>query len=110
MPRTVDHIVETHRVAQARRDVGQPIWAHRIDVSHVFHNEDMTFEQRRDAIVRILRASPWLREDTGNLMHLWTLQELVDELAETRDGDEFDGPWDALYDEADYDRVWIRTI
>jgi hypothetical protein len=22
---------------------------------------------------------------------------------------EFDGSWDGLYDEADHDRVWIRT-
>jgi hypothetical protein len=102
MPRTVDHIVETHRIARARRDAGQPIWAVRLDVSDVFHNEELTFEQRRDLIVTQLRVSAWHRDSE-------MVQELTDELADTQNGDEFDGPWDRLYDEADYDRVWIRT-
>lgn len=103
MPRTVDHIVETHRIARARRAAGQPIWAHRLDVSDVFHNEALTFEQRRGHIVAWRRASAWRRDSE-------VVQELTYELARTQNGDEFDGPWDGLYDEADYDRVWIRTV
>jgi len=34
----------------------------------------------------------------------------VDELADAETGDDFDAPWDALYDEADLDRVWIATF
>lgn len=102
MIRTVDHIVETHRIARARRAAGQPIWAHHLDVSDVFHNDTLTFEQRRDRIVARLRASVWHRDSE-------TVQELTDELADSENGDEFDGPWDGLYDEADYNRVWIRT-
>lgn len=102
MPRTVDHIVETHRIARARRKAGQPIWAHRVDVSDIFHNEALTFKQRRDHIVTRLRASAWHRNSE-------TVQELTDELADAQNGDELDGPWDGLYDEAAHDRVWIRT-
>jgi hypothetical protein len=103
MPRTVDHIVETYRVARARREAGQPIWAHHLDVSDGFHNEALTFEQRRDRIVARLRASAWHMDSE-------TVQELTDELADSKNGDEFDGPWEDLYDEADHDRVWIRTV
>jgi hypothetical protein len=103
MPRTIDHIVETYRIAQARRKAGLPAWAHQIDVSDIFHNEALTFEQRRDRIVARLQASAWCRNSEA-------VQELTDELADSENGDEFDGPWDDLYDEADYDRVWIKTV
>ena len=32
------------------------------------------------------------------------------ELAEAENADRFDGVWEAIYDEADYDRVWIDTF
>lgn len=102
MPRTAEHLVETHHIASARRASGQPIWAHRIDVSDVFHNETMTFEQIRDAVVARIRSTAWFTSSE-------TVQNIIEELADSVDRDEFDGPWDALYDEADYDRVWIKT-
>lgn len=102
MPRTVDHIVETHHIASARRAAGQPIWAHRIDISDVFHNEAMTFEQRRDAVATRIQHTAWFKGSE-------TVRDIIDELSDSTNGDEFDGPWDALYDVADYDRVWIKT-
>lgn len=98
MPRTIEHIVEMHRLAQDRKANGRPIWDRKINLTGVFHNNDLTFEQRRDAIVRILRASAWMKERAE-----------VDNLAYAEDTEEFDGWWDELYDEADYDRVWIAT-
>lgn len=71
-------------------------------MSDVFHNEALTFEQRRDYIVARLRSSAWHRDSEA-------VQEFTDELADSENGDEFDGPWDGLYDEADLDRVWIKT-
>lgn len=105
MPRTVDHIVETHRLARQRVAAGLPSWAHRIDVSDVFHNESMTFEEIRDAVVARLRASLWLagRDEFDPVV------EVVDNLADAEDTAEFDGWWDDLYDAADMYRVWIRT-
>lgn len=103
MPDTVEHRVEMFRLAQERRNGGRPIWDRRIDLSDVFHNEEMTFEQRRNAIVARLRASAWLKGRADGLT------DLVDELADTADGDEFDGPWDEIYDYADVERVWIAT-
>lgn len=105
MPRTVDHIVETHQLAQQRRAAGRPVWDRRVSLADVFHNEDMTFEARRDAIVARIRASAWFKSyGSGDELHLF-----VEELADAADGDEFDGPWDCIYDIADIDRVWIAT-
>lgn len=114
MPRTVEHIVACHQHARARVADGLPVWAHTINLAGVFHDETLTFEERRDRIVMIIRAHLWLNvvPDTrimGSLFHLWDLQELVDELAETTEPDGFNVVWDDLCDEADYDRVWIKT-
>lgn len=106
MPRTVDHIVETHQLAQQRRDAGLPIWDKKIDVSAVFRNEDLSFAERRDAIVERIRKSGWLdgRDEFDELVEL-----VNDHLAFAEDVKEFDDLWDSLYDIADFDRVWIKT-
>ena len=83
-----------------------PQWKMTIDLSAVFHNDTMTFEERRDRIVEILRGSRWVKNTDGALNDL---PAVVDELAETVDVDEFDSVWDAIYDRADDDRVWIKT-
>lgn len=104
MPDTADHRADMYRLAVERRNAGRPVWEYTINLADVFHNDDMTFEQRRDAIVSRIRNSGW--PSTGS----YTLRQLVDELAEAQDTDEFDGPWDLIYDEADADRVWIQTF
>ncbi len=105
MPRTVDHIVETHHLATERRRAGKPVWAHTLDVSSVFHNEDLTFEQRRDGIVALIKATGWYKgEDEYSELH-----EITENIADAANTDEFDSWWDVLYDAADYDRVWINT-
>jgi len=38
------------------------------------------------------------------------LDEIADGLAFADDTEEFDGWFDELYDMADYDRAWIKTI
>jgi hypothetical protein len=103
MPRTVDHIVATHHLAQERRDAGLPIWDRKLNVADVFRNDEMSFEERRDAVVARIRRSGWI--ETGN----WNLSHLVDGLASAEAVEEFDGWWDEIYDEADADRVWIET-
>ncbi|WP_329521081.1 hypothetical protein [Spirillospora sp. NBC_01491] len=108
MPDSVEHRVEMHRVAQQRKAAGQPIWDRKINLADVFHNEAMTFEQRRDAIVRTLRASRWVKEHSEQDA-FGGLVEVVDNLAAAEDIGEFDGWLDELYDHADNDRVWINT-
>jgi len=105
MPDTAEHRADMHQLVQQRRAAGLPVWDRKIRLADIFHNEAMTFEQRRDAIVARLRASAWFKEcDEYD-----DLPQFVEELSETRDVDEFDGPWDCIYDIADADRVWIET-
>lgn len=104
MPRTVESIVECHEAAQALRRAGKPIWAYKVDVSVPWRDETLFFEQRRDAIVSIFKKHPWVTQDN---MHGWDLQDLIEELAEVSNEEQFNEVWDAIYDEADADRVWI---
>lgn len=106
MPDTADHRADMHRLATERRNAGLPIWDRKINLADVFHNEAVTFEQKRDAIVRRIRASAWFKQydECDNL------PQYVEELADTENGSEFDGPWSCIYDIADYDRVWIATF
>lgn len=78
-------------------------WTHRLHLGDVFHNDDMTFEARRGAIVRRIKAARFYSDDN------WTLWSVVDELADTTDPEDFDNVWDAFYDWADSNRVWVDT-
>lgn len=105
MPDSADHRAEMFLLARKRTAAGLPVWDRKISFADVFHNEDMTFEQRRDAIVARLRGSSWLkgRDEFDNIV------EAVDGLAGAEDAGEFDGWWDEIYDIADEERVWIET-
>ncbi len=106
MPDTADHRVEMHRLASQRRTEGKPIWDRKIDLKDVFHNDAMTFEEKRDAIVGRIRASGWL-DGRGEFDELVMF---VEELADTDNLEWFDSVWDHIYDIADRDRVWIGTF
>ena len=104
--RTIEHLVETHRIAAERTAAGLPVWDRRLDVSDVFHNDALTFTEKRDAIMHKLRATGWL--DDRDMFDGLVLA--VDGLADAVDENEFDGWWDEVYGYADYDRVWIKTF
>lgn len=75
-------------------------WQKRLDLSDVFHKDELEWSDRRDEMVRRVRAlDPY---DTD-------LQDIADELADTADGDEWDNPWDDFYDWADDNAVWVVT-
>lgn len=83
-------------------------WQHKVNVAAFFRNDDLTFEQRRDGVVKLLKE--W-REAHLDLDPDGDLDLLVDELAEVDDHDSFDCVWDAIYDWADVDkRLWIDTM
>lgn len=84
-----------------------PTWKLTIDLTRVFHNDDMTFAQRRDAIVREISGSEW--GAFPERLYQPGITYLLDELALTEDVREFDEVWSAVYDLADIDRVWLET-
>lgn len=96
-----EHRAAMHSLATERRAAGLPAWDKRINLADVFHNQDLTFEQRRDAIVKRIYGSGWNSDEAYTL---------AADLADTQNAEEFDEVWNAVYDLADYDRVWIATL
>lgn len=82
-----------------------PQWNEIIYVSDVFHNESMTYEDKRDTIVGRVKKSNWYQKRPGTF-----LEDIAEGLATAEDTEDFDYWWDQLYDWADYDRVWIATF
>jgi hypothetical protein len=106
MPDTADHRADMHRLVTERRKAGKPVWAHKINLADVFHNDDLTFEQKRDAIVARIRATTWFKDcDEYD-----ELPQYTEELADAPDVRAFDFVWSEIYDIADADRVWIATF
>lgn len=105
MPDTADHRADMFRLSRERIAAGKPSWEHKLSVADVFHNDAMTFPEIRDAVVRRLRASAWFKSKD----EFDDLPMLVEELSDAKNTDDFDSAWDAIYDEADADRVWITT-
>lgn len=105
MSRSIEHIVDMHRLAADRRKAGRPIWDHKIDVS-LWWRSEAPFTERRDGIVRAVKRSRWYRQAD----ELSDLYSYVDELADAEDTQHFDQVWDCIYDLADIDRVWIDTL
>lgn len=80
-------------------------WRYTINLKDVFHNDQLTFEQSRDAVVKRLRSTAWFKgKDEFD-----DLPQAVIELSETTNENDFDEVWDAIYDEADADKIWIVT-
>lgn len=107
MPRTIDHLVHTHQLARQRVAEGKPVWEREISVADLFHNDRLTFEQRRDAIANRLKDSPWYT--SADKAEFDGVYDTVHELANAEDAEEFNGWWDELYVLADIDRVYIKT-
>lgn len=106
--RTAEGIVHAHQLATERRRQGKPIWAGRLNVGDLFHNDDLTFIEKRDAIVARIKATRWYKDADP---HQWEgLHDVVENLATEESPDDFDYWWDQLYDIADVDRIWIETI
>jgi hypothetical protein len=109
MPATPEHKADMSALAQERKRAGKPSWKHKLNLANVFRNESMTFEERRDAIVRQIRATAWFKSKDASSAGFDEFVLIVEELAEAPDQEAFNNVWDAIYDEADYDRVWIIT-
>jgi hypothetical protein len=105
--RDIEHLVTAHKIAAERRKQGKPIWAEELRLGDIFHNDDMSFPEKRDAIVARIRATRWYK---GEDSEEWGgLHDVTDNLSDARDVEEFDYIWNDIYDLADYARVWIET-
>jgi hypothetical protein len=82
-----------------------PAWCLTVHLSHFWRNSELSFEEKRDGIVDVLRKSRW--------RHITPCADsyvgLVDELEETGNIEWFDAVFNELYSLADSDGVWIET-
>lgn len=103
MERDLEVRLEAHRIASERRAAGLPVWAKEVYLGDVWRDEALSYEQRRDVIVERLHTSGWPAED-------YLVEQLVLDISQTVDVEEFDDCWAELLDRADLARVWIDTM
>ena len=81
------------------------IWLYKIDLKDVWHNDELSFEEKRNEIVKRLRDSSWFKDS-----YSFELEDLIDWLELTGNVQEFDHQFRYIYDLADEDRTWIETF
>jgi hypothetical protein len=81
------------------------IWLYTIRLGDIWKNPDLTFKDHRDRIVERLSTSRWATETGGEDSDL---ADLLRQLGEATDEQEFDDVWTEIYDLADDDRAWIE--
>lgn len=110
VPDAADHRVAMHRLVQQRTKDGLPTWDQTVDVSSVWGTyggeTEEGLEEFRDRVVAVLRDTRWYREHGPTS----ELHAVVEELSDVDSVDYFNRVWEVVYDLADYDRVWIKTI
>lgn len=105
MHSTGEHWADMHRLARERLEAGKPVWDSKLRLADVWRNPEMTFTERRDAIVARIRASQWFK----GYDEYDDLPQFTEELSEVETAEDFDITWTQIYDIADADRVWIET-
>src|ERR1700741_1968127 len=98
-----------------RGELTMAAWKYRIDIGHIWNDETLSFEEKRDQIVVALKdsrpyrmAKRYCENDSGD--DYWDHEQWMDDverLAESADEEEFDANWDSIYDYADVYRIWI---
>jgi hypothetical protein len=106
MPDTPEHRADMHALARERRAQGLPEWEDgEVYLGDFWHNDDVPFEEKRDRFVQRVKDSGWLkRGDQAD-----ELECLLDEIGDTETVSDFDWVFSAIYNIADYDRVWFET-
>lgn len=78
-------------------------WRTKINVSDVFHNDELTLAQKASSIANRLRAKFPADDELDDLLFE------LEEAGEHNSTSYFDAVWDGVYDWADAKRVWIET-
>ena len=81
-----------------------PVWHHKLQLKDIFRSGEMSFEEKRDEIVRRIKKASWYDENDFSIL------DPVEGLEFAQDFEEFDGWWNEFYDWADANRVWVATF
>lgn len=106
MPETVEHKVEMNQLVRARKKAGLPVWAYTLDLSFIELDPDDNWEAYRDQVTIAIKNSAWYAAKGEEDSTLWWI---VDEFKDSEDREHGGYVFDALYDEADHDRCWIKA-
>ncbi len=83
-------------------------WKHKLDVSDLFHDDNLTVTEKGAAIAARLKAGPWMPTEAEDPNDEFLC--LAEELAEVDDEQYFNEVWSAIYDWADADhRLWLNV-
>lgn len=80
-------------------------WNHKLRLADIWDDDDLPFITKRDAIVARIKKLPMYDDEGAIDSDLWWI---VDELSDVIDEEDFDVVWDAFYDWADDQRVWVE--
>ena len=77
-------------------------WLSKINISEAWSSDHLEFPEHRDAIVEAVRSSEIFFGDDDDL------NDILFELEESEDYDEFNEAWNWFYDWCDENRVWVN--
>jgi len=124
MPRTIENIVENHRVAFERRSAGKPVWDYKIDIKSILQ-EDQSNKSNEHAAHVANRIGSLIRSRVPTDWLDWNSIDLDEDLTQIVEGmealkpnsyegeadftplDDLNNMLDQLYDWADGKRVWL---
>lgn len=124
MPRTIESIVENHRVAAERRAAGKPVWDRNIDVKAILQ-EDQSNDSNEHAAEVANRIGALIRSRVPAAWLDWNSDDLDEDLTQIVEGmealkpdsyegeadftplDDLNSMLDQLYNWADGKRVWL---
>lgn len=124
MPRTIENIVENHRVSSERRKAGKPIWDYRIDVKAILNLDRLnesdehcaSVANRIGALLRHHLPATWLSNESDECDETITVivegMEALKPDSYVNEKDitpltDLNEMLDQLYDWADSKRVWL---
>lgn len=120
MPRTLESMVDNHKVAQERRRAGRPVWDHRLKIADLITDLQNKLEEDPEADIQgvgkqigeRIRNSSWAKEDEKAVKERGgfdsEVMECAEEFEDVTDQDDFELILDRLYDLADADRTWVH--
>lgn len=78
-------------------------WFYRLELADIWRNDSLTFQERRDEIVRRIESAPFYATSE------YDLPAIVADMATADEPEWFDDCWDTFYDWADVNGVWVET-
>lgn len=84
-------------------------WKYQVDIRGIYYNSELTLSERAGQIADRIAASSWFTAPRDE-MDVVYLEALLDDLRAAKDQEDYKEFLDALYDLADAERCWFRSV